>query len=122
MEVKRNEKIGYAAVIGGVLLIVITYFSGKAGATDFMAAFAAVILGLSYIKGTLLTLTETELTLYATIGPLKKKYPISSKDQLIIDGNRVILLTNGNKTKLPIYKWLANTDDWSRLVMHTQQQ
>ena len=53
-------------------------------------------------------LTETELTLFALVGPVKKRYPA---DQLrVVDGR----LYSGDK-KVRLAVWAINRDDWRAL-------
>ena len=58
-------------------------------------------------------LTETELTLFALVGPIKKRYPA---DQLrLVDGR---LYSGGKKVRLAV--WAANKDDWRALLQRLQ--
>ena len=74
-----------------------------------------LILGaaIGFMVRPMAELTETELTLFALVGPIKKRYPA---DQLrLVDGR----LYSGDK-KVRLAVWAANKDDWRALLQRLQ--
>lgn len=121
MEVKRNKKIGLM-VIGACFFLLIALFLGsivfneKMKAVDILCVLIGLVIGVSNLKGSLLTLTDNELILHAAIGPLKKRYQLPSTMRLSVDDERISILENGKKINLPIRKWQADPADWNRLI------
>jgi hypothetical protein len=106
-------KIRYSIGLALVMLIGAAFVLGTSLLTgpSVNTVTGVLILGaaIGFMVRPMAELTETELTLFALVGPVKKRYPA---DQLrLIDGR----LYSGDK-KVRLAVWAANKDDWRALL------
>ena len=78
--VRYHTGLGIAALVMGVLMLVLGSAVGVAAGVVFM------VLGIAYIAGKVLVLTPTELQLKNPIGVTTKRFPVSGPSDLRMDG------------------------------------
>lgn len=105
-------KIGYNLGLGITMLVVSVFLLGTTLLTGpSVSTFTGVILflvAIGYLYRPIAELTETELTVLALIGPIKRRYPTA--ELRFRDGK---LFSGDKKVALPA--WTCNGDDWRAL-------
>ena len=106
-------KIRYKTGLAVLLLVLGTFIFGTALLTDqkinLFPGSMALIVGVGYLVRPLAELTETELTVFALIGPLKRRY--AAAELRVVNGR----IYEGEK-KVSLPAWTVHGDDWRALV------
>jgi hypothetical protein len=55
---------------------------------------------------------DNQITLFALIGPVKRKFPFSDKREVRVEGDRIYV----GSRRLPVKRWVCNRTDWDRFV------
>jgi hypothetical protein len=90
----------------------------------FIASFAFVFAGVSLQRHTYFRLDRHELIVYKPTGKEDYRCALASPRDLEVDleTDDVYLLAAGDRRKVPLYRWLAEDEDWAgfqELVMVT---
>jgi hypothetical protein len=113
MKIRYKTGLGVFIVVSGAFVLFTTFLTG-ASVSTFTGALM-LIIGIGYLVRPLAELTDTELTIFALYGPLKKQYPAAQLR--FVDGR----LYNGDK-KVRLAAWVTNGDDWQALVQKVQSR
>lgn len=92
--------------------------------SGFIASFAFVLAGVSLQRHTYFRLDRHELIVYKPTGKEDYRCALASPRDLEVDleTDDVYLLSAGDRRKVPLYRWLAEDEDWAgfqELVMVT---
>jgi hypothetical protein len=92
----------------------------------FIASFAFIFAGVSLQRHTYFRLDRHELIVYKPTGKEDYRCALTSPRDLYIDAETddVYLLSAGDRRKMPLYRWLAEDEDWEKfqaLVAATSQ-
>jgi hypothetical protein len=68
-----------------------------------------LIAGIAYLVRPLAELSETELTVFALVGPLKRRYPVA--ELRVVNGR----ICSADK-KVPLPAWSTNGDDYRTVI------
>jgi hypothetical protein len=113
MKIRYRTGLGVFILVCGAFCVFTTFLTGPSVSTFTGALMLAI--GIGYLVRPLAELTETELTVFALIGPVKKQFPVAQLR--LVDGR----LYNGDK-KVRLAAWVINTDDWKALVEKVQSR
>jgi hypothetical protein len=106
MKIRYSTGFALAILICSAFVIGTSLLTGVSINTFTGVLMLAVSIG--FMVRPMAELTERELTLFALVGPVKKRYPA---DQLrVVDGR----LYSGDK-KVGLAVWAINRDDWRTL-------
>jgi hypothetical protein len=112
-------KIRYKTGLAVLILVLGAFISGTALLTDqkvnLFPGSMALIVGIGYLVRPLAELTETELTVFALFGPLKRRYVAS---QLRLVNGRIY---EGEK-KVSLPAWTVHGGDWRALVQRIDER
>src|SRR5262245_1966391 len=104
----RARKVRYSTACAVIILVSAAFVRGTTlfvgASVNTLTGVLMLIIGIGYLSRPLAELTETELTVFALFGPLKKHYPIAELS--VVDGR----LRAGGK-KIALAGWTANGDD-----------
>jgi len=113
----RAMKIRYKTGLAVSILVCAAFILGTSLLTgpsiSTFTGVLALIAGVGYLVRPLAELTETELTVFALFGPLKKHFPLAGLR--LIDGR----IYSGDK-KVPLPSWVTNGDDFRAVVQRVQ--
>jgi hypothetical protein len=111
---KIRYSAGFAAfiLIAAALVLGISVLTGPS--VNTFTGVILLLVGIGYMVRPLGELTETELTLFALIGPVKKQYPVAQLR--VVDGK----IYSGDK-KVRIPGWATNSADWRTLLERLQR-
>ena len=111
MKIRYSTGFALAILLCSAFVIGTSLLTGASINTFTGVLMLAVSIG--FMVRPMAELTERELTLFALIGPVKKRYPA---DQLrLVDGR---LYSGEKKVRLPV--WAANRDDWRAVLQRLQ--
>jgi hypothetical protein len=113
MKIRYKTGLGVFILVCASFILLTTFLTGPSVST-FTGAMTLAI-GIGYLVRPLAELTDTELTIFALFGPLKKQYPAA--DLRFVDGR----LYAGDK-KVRLAAWVTNTDDWNALMQKVQSR
>src|SRR5215470_2254932 len=106
-------KIRYKTGLPIVILVCSCFILGTSVLTGLsvntVTGAIAMIVGIGYLVRPLGELTDTELTLFALFGPLKRHYPLAQLR--VVDGR----IYSGEK-KVPVAAWVTNGDDYQAVL------
>ena len=112
-------KIGYKTGLAVTILVLGTFILGTALLTgqsiNLFTGSLALIIGIGYLVRPLAELTETELTVFALFGPLKRRY---AAPQLHLVNGRIY---EGDK-KVSLPAWTVHSDDWRVLLQKIESR
>jgi hypothetical protein len=111
MKIRYSTGFALAILIASAFVIGTSLLTGLSINTLSGALMLAVSIG--FMVRPMAELTETELTLFALVGPVKKRYPAAQLR--LVDGR----LYSGDK-KVRLAAWAANRDDWGALLQKLQ--
>jgi hypothetical protein len=111
MKIRYKTGLGIFILACAAFTLFTTFLTGPSVST-FTGALM-LLVGIGYLVRPLAELTETELTVFALFGPVKKQYPAAQLRY--VDGR----LYSGDK-KVRLAAWTANGDDWRALVQKVQ--
>jgi hypothetical protein len=115
----REMKIRYKTGLAVGIIVCAAFVLGTSVLTGpSVSAFTgviALIVGVGYLIRPLAELSETELTIFALFGPLKRQYPVAGLR--VVDGR----IYSGEK-KVPLPAWTTNGDDWRALMQRVQSR
>jgi len=110
---KIRYSMGYALAI----LIASAFVLGTSLLTgvsiNTLTGVLLLAISIGFMVRPMAELTETELTLFALVGPVKKHYPAAQLR--LVDGR---LYSGDKKVRLPV--WAANRDDWRAVLQKLQ--
>jgi len=110
---KIRYSMGYALAI----LIASAFVLGTSILTgvsiNTLTGVLLLAISIGFMVRPMAELTETELTLFALVGPVKKHYPTAQLR--LVDGR---LYSGDKKVRLPA--WAANRDDWRAVLQKLQ--
>ena len=113
MKIRYRTGLGIFILVCGAFTVFTTFLTGLSVSTFTGALMLAI--GIGYLVRPLAELTETELTVFALYGPVKKHYPAAQLR--FVDGR----LYNGDK-KVRLAAWVINGDDWKALLQKVQSR
>src|SRR5215468_4561881 len=106
-------KIRYKTGLPIVIIVCAAFILGTSALTgasvNTVTGAIAMLVGVGYLVRPQGELTETELTLFALFGPLKRHYPLAQLR--VLDGR----IYNGEK-KVPLAAWVTNGDDYQAVI------
>jgi hypothetical protein len=115
----RDMKIRYKTGLAVGIIVCAAFILGTSMLTgpsvNTFTGVIALIVGVGYLVRPLAELSETELTIFALFGPLKRQYPIGGLR--VVDGR----IYSGEK-KVPLPAWTTNGDDWRALTQRVQSR
>ncbi len=115
----RHMKIRYKTGLAVGIIVCAAFILGTSVLTgpsvNTFTGVIAMIVGVGYLVRPLAELTQTELTIFALVGPLKRQYPVAGLR--VVDGR----IYSGEK-KVPLPAWTTNGDDWRALLQRVQAQ
>jgi hypothetical protein len=107
MKIRYNIGLAVTMLVLSVFLLGTTLLIGRLTVSTFTGVLVFAI-AIGYLYRPIAELTETELTVLALIGPVKRRYPTA---QLRFRDGR--LYSGDKKVRLPA--WTCNGDDWRAL-------
>jgi hypothetical protein len=113
MKIRYKTGLGVFILVCASFILLTTFLTGPSVST-FTGAMTLAI-GVGYLVRPLAELTDTELTIFALYGPLKKQYPTAQLR--LVDGR----LYSGDK-KVRLAAWVTNSDDWKALMEKVQSR
>jgi len=113
MKIRYKTGLGVFILVCASFILLTTFLTGPSISTVTGAMTLAI--GVGYLVRPLAELTETELTIFALYGPLKKQYPAAQLR--FVDGR----LYSGDK-KVRLAAWVTNSDDWKALMQKVQSR
>ena len=111
MKIRYKTGLAVFILVCGSFVLATSLLTGP-GISTVTGSFA-LLVGIGYLVRPLAELTETELTVFALIGPVKRQYPTAQlrmKDGRIYAGDK--------KVSLPA--WTVNGEDWRALTERIQ--
>jgi hypothetical protein len=107
--VKIRYKTGLAVfiLVCGSVVLATTFLTGLSIST--FSGVLALLVGIGYLVRPLAELTETQLILFALVGPVKRQYPTA---QLRLQDGRIY----AGEKKVPLPAWTVNGEDWGALM------
>ncbi|MFA5772605.1 MAG: hypothetical protein WC974_07735 [Thermoplasmata archaeon] len=118
METHYNRNIGILFVLLGAILLVATALTYPPVYVErIIVIVVCLIFGILMLsRRPYFTVTDNEILIKALIGPAKKTYKINSIGDVVREGNKLYIMQNGNKTKLPVSKFMSDKNDWTHLL------
>jgi len=112
MKIRYRTGLAVFILVAGAFVLLTSFITGPSVST--FTGTLCLVIGLGYLFRPLAELTETELTIFAMFGPLKKQFPVAQLR--VVDGK----IYNGEK-KVRIAGWVTNTQDWRALLERLQR-
>ncbi|HXU06410.1 MAG TPA: hypothetical protein VN903_35885 [Polyangia bacterium] len=113
----RAMKIRYSTGLAVLMLVGATFVLGTSYITGLslntLTGVLILIVGIGYLTRPLAELTDSELTLFALFGPVKKQYPVASLR--LVEGK---IYSGEKRVRLPA--WCTNSEDWRALMQRLQ--
>jgi hypothetical protein len=113
MTVRKNRNYGIIFIITGIILFIDALYIRQ---IMLMASSILIIIcGLPYLFGDYFTLDRQnkKLVLFALFGPKKWEFPF---DKISAEDKKIYAELKGVKRRLPVYKMVAQADDWKKLI------
>ena len=112
MKIRYRTGLAVFILVAGAFVLLTSIITGPSVST--FTGTLCLVIGIGYLVRPLAELTDTELTLLALFGPLKKPYPVA--ELRVVDGK----IYCGEK-KVRIARWVTNTQDWRALLERLQR-
>jgi hypothetical protein len=112
MKIRYSTGLAVFILVAGAFVLLTSFITGPSVST--FTGSLCLVIGIGYLVRPLAELTESDLTLLALFGPLKKPYPVAQLR--VVDGK----IYCGEK-KVRIAGWVANTQDWRALLERLQR-
>ena len=125
MKIRMNKTIGIITIllciINICIFLVISLGGGKAEITFGLTSLVGIGIGVLFLRGTYIEITQSSLILKALVGSAQKSYPFTSVADFSVEGKNIFLSSQGKREKLPIYSWMADKRDWESFLkwLHT---
>jgi hypothetical protein len=113
MKIRYKTGLAVFILVCGSFVLATTFLTGPSIST--ISGVLALIVGISYLVRPLAELTETELTVFALFGPIKRQYPAAQLRMM--DGR---IYSGEKKVSLPA--WTVHTDDWRALTQKIESR
>jgi hypothetical protein len=107
MKIRYKTGLAVFILVCGSFVLATTFLTGPSIST-FSGALA-LLVGIGYLVRPLGELTDTELTVFALVGPVKRQYPAA---QLRLQDGRIY----AGEKKVPLPAWTVNSEDWAALL------
>jgi hypothetical protein len=111
MKIRYKSGLAIAMILCAVFIIGTSVLTGPS--VSIVSGVLVMIVGVAYLARPLAELTETELTVFALFGPLKKQFPVVGLR--VVDGR----IYSGEK-KVPLPAWTTNGDDFRAVLQRVQ--
>ncbi|MGD1902792.1 MAG: hypothetical protein ACFB9N_11190 [Geitlerinemataceae cyanobacterium] len=82
----------------------------------FIASFAFIFAGVTLQKNTYFRLDRRELVVYKPTGKEDYRCALTSVRDLEIEDDTVYIDRDGESRKMPLYRWLAEDEDWENFA------
>jgi len=107
MKIRYNTGLAVFILICGTFVLATSLLTGP-GISTVTGSFA-LLVGIGYLVRPLAELTDTELTVFALIGPVKRQYPAA---QLRLKDGRIY----AGEKKVSLPAWTVKREDWRALT------
>jgi len=81
-----------------------------------LASFAFIFAGVTLQKNTYFRLDRRELIVYKPTGKEDYRCALTSMRDLDLDGDELYIDRDGESRRVPLYRWLAEDEDWGNFV------
>ena len=116
--VRFNRALATTLLICGGAIFVSSGLEFLAGRFPFglIASFAFLVAGVTLRRHSYFRLDRRELIVYKPTGTEDYRCALTSVCDLDIDtdSSEVYLLSSGERRKMPLYRWLAEDEDWAK--------
>ena len=113
MRIRYKTGLAVGIIVCAAFILGTSVLTGPSIST--FTGVIAMIAGIGYLVRPLAELTESELTVFALFGPLKRQFPVAGLR--VVDGR----IYSGDK-KVPVPAWTTNSDDWRALMQRVQSR
>lgn len=107
MKIRYKTGLPIGIIVCAVFILGTSALTGPS--VNTLTGVIVLIAGIAYLIRPLAELSETELTVLALLGPLKRRYPVG--ELRVVDGR----IYSGDK-KVPLPAWTTNGDDYRTVV------
>src|SRR5262245_7166918 len=116
MKVRYNVAVGVVLLILGAVCVFLGLWLTALGefSPAAIVGFIPLLIGILYLSRPYFWVHDKTVVLPAVLGPLKREFPFQ---RLEFTGGRMIAVRpDGTTKKLPVTRWMANTDDWAAVM------
>jgi hypothetical protein len=113
VKIRYKTGLAVAMIVSAVFIIGTSVLTGPS--LSIISGVIVMIVGAAYLVRPLAELTETELTVFALFGPLKKQFPVAGLR--VVDGR----IYSGEK-KVPLPAWTTNGEDFHAVLARVQSR
>ena len=117
MEVKYNRIL---AVFMFMLAAVNVVFGGwllLLGEFHFSVILGSLLLvvAVQYLRRPHFIVEQNAVVILGLIGSIRRTFPFNDPNALKVDKSGVYIETNGQRKRVPVYRWISNPQDWQAL-------
>jgi hypothetical protein len=120
MKIRYKKAMGVIYIITGVVFACIYFLitlNGGKGSSLLTVGFVAIFFGILFLTRTYFVLNDDSLILYAILGPATTTYKFASVNELEIDKqNKVYITQDGKRQFIYISAWMIEKSDWQAFV------
>ena len=113
MKIRYKTSLAVLFIVCAVFVLATSLLNGPSIST--LTGGLILFIGISYLVRPLGELTDTELTVLALFGPIKRRYPIA---ELRMTNGRIYA---GDK-KVPMPSWTVHNEDWQALMKRIESR
>ena len=113
MKIRYKTGLAVFILVCGSFVLATTFLTGPSVST--LTGALALIVGVGYLVRPLAELSETQLTVFALFGPLKRQYPAA--ELRLVNGR---IYSGEKKVSLPA--WTVHSDDWRALLQQIESR